>query len=601
MNRSVKQLSCRRASSDDRGDSAVAAEIFDSPRRHRRQSSSKRLILRLARALQWYCDMTRRHLVLLLALSGCATTSRFSDRPVLWRDPDNLPIKRPHAPEPAGIQWTGFRDAVVFPADRALSLDYGEEAANVNALDEVPDSSWFVDVRRAGLQDEARVRPRSLSAEEITRGPFGDDPGPIAPYTIVKGKTTGSTPGLVIVDARGARYMFKLDPPGWLGLNTSTEVVATRLAWASGWIVPAETIVDARAEDFVLAADARTKNQWGQELPLTASMLADLLRRTPREADGTIRVCAGRWLDGRSLGPWAYTGRRGDDPNDRIEHQNRRDVRGFGVFAAWVNDIDTMENNTMDAYVGSDGKGHVVHYQQDVGGAFGQFAAVPAEVWMGLETFFMPDRILVSLLSFGAMQRTFDDDARHQRRRRLLEKYPELGYFDDADFDPKSWHPVLDNPAFVRMTARDRYWGAKRVIAFSQEEVRAAIALGHYAPATAERLFEVLWHRREKIARAFFADTAPLDYFRFDQDHLCFDDLWLAAGLGDQERTRYVAIVDGERREAGAGRCVATSASPGYHVAELGAIRDRAGRRLPTVKVHYVAEQNRARVVGIER
>jgi hypothetical protein len=44
-----------------------------------------------------------------------------------------------------------------------------------------------------------------------------------------------------------------------------------------------------------------------------------------------------------------------------------------------------------------------------------------------------------------------------------------------------------------------------------------------------------------------------------------------------------------------------TSASPGYHVAELGAIRDRAGGRLPTVKVHYVAEQNRARVVGIER
>jgi hypothetical protein len=53
-----------------------------------------------------------------MLLAGCATTARFADRPVLWRDPDDLPIARPRAPLPAGIQWTGFRDAVVFPADR---------------------------------------------------------------------------------------------------------------------------------------------------------------------------------------------------------------------------------------------------------------------------------------------------------------------------------------------------------------------------------------------------------------------------------------------------------------------------------------------------
>jgi hypothetical protein len=57
-------------------------------------------------------------LALLMLLAGCATTARFADRPVLWRDPDDLPIARPRAPLPAGIQWTGFRDAVVFPADR---------------------------------------------------------------------------------------------------------------------------------------------------------------------------------------------------------------------------------------------------------------------------------------------------------------------------------------------------------------------------------------------------------------------------------------------------------------------------------------------------
>ncbi|MDB4969691.1 MAG: hypothetical protein JWN44_5380 [Myxococcales bacterium] len=545
--------------------------------------------------------MRCNHLALLALLAGCAATARFPNRAVLWRDPDTLPIARPRAPAPAAVQWAGFRDALLFPADRALSLDYGEESTNVNALDEVPDSSWYFDVRRAGLSDEERARPRALGADGIARGAFGDDPGPVPPFTIIKAKTIGSTPGLVVRDARSKLFMFKLDPPGWLGMNTSTEVVAARLAWASGWIVPAEMIVDVRADELLLSPFARAKDARDEEVPLTAEMLADLVRRTPREADGTIRVCAGRWLDGRSLGPWAYTGRRADDPNDHIEHQNRRDVRAFGVFAAWVNDIDTMENNTMDAYVGSDGSGYVVHYQQDVGGSFGQFAAVPAEVWMGQETFFMPDRIVASLFTFGALARTFDDDARHDRRRRLLEKYPQLGYFDDDGFDPRRWHPVLDNPAFVRMTRRDRYWGAKRVIAFSEAEVRAAIALGHYPPATANRLFEVLWRRREKIARAFLAETAPLDYFRFDDQRLCFDDLWVESGLAGPDAARYFTIVDGARQDGGTTTCVAADASPGYHVLELGVVRTAESRHFPTVRIHYVTDDRHARVVGIER
>jgi hypothetical protein len=529
-------------------------------------------------------------------VAGCATPGRFPDRPILWHDPDALPIARPPA-QSAGIQWTGFRDAVLFPADRALALDYGEESWNVNAVDEVPDSSWFVDLRRSV---DAHVHPRAFTPEEIARGAFGDDPGPVLPLTIIKGKAIGSTPGLVALDARGKRYLLKLDPPGWLGLNTSTEVVAARLAWASGWLVPAEKIIDLRPEDLILDTKARTKNPWDEEIPLTPSMLAELLRRTPRETDGTIRVCASRWLEGRSLGSWAYMGRRADDPNDRIDHQNRRDVRGFGVFAAWVNDIDTMENNTMDSFVGAEHGGHVIHYQQDVGGSFGQFAAVPAEVWMGEETFFMPGRIFSALFTFGALSRTWEGERREERRNELMHKYPELGYFDDAGFDPTNWHPVLDNPAFVRQTARDRYWGAKRVVAFSEAEVRAAVALGHYPPATAQRLFDILWHRRERIARAFFTEVDALDYFRFDEHRLCFDDLWVEAGLSGATSSPYAAVLDGRQPLTPAGRCLETGATSGYHVVTLSVARDGLARRR-TVKVHFVADVRNAHVVGIER
>jgi hypothetical protein len=518
--------------------------------------------------------MTGKHTVLVALLAGCAAPTRFVDRSILWRDPDDAPIRQPKT-RGEGIKWTGFRDAIVFPADRALSLDYGDESWNVNALDEVPDSSWYVDLRRTS---DAHLPPRAFTAEEMARGLFGDDPGPIAPFRVVKGKTIGSTPGLVVVDARGRKYMFKLDPPGWIGLNTSTEAVATRLAWAAGWLVPSEKIIDVRPEDLILDPKARTKNANDEDIPLTTAMLADLLRRTPREADGTVRACASVWLTGRNIGPWAYMGRRDDDANDRIDHQNRRDVRAFGVFAAWVNDIDTMENNTMDAYVGEDGHGNVVHYQQDVGGSFGQFAAVPAEVWMGDETFFQPGRILGSLFTFGAPIRDWEKKG-DQRRDQMLRRYPELGYFDDQGFDPKEWHPVLDNPAFVRMTARDRYWGAKRVVAFSETEIRAAAALGHYAPATEQRLVEILLHRRERIARAFLAEVASLDYFRFEGQRLCYDDLWIRSGLEAGNSTR----------------CTDVPHTNGYHVAQL------SSRHQRTVAIHFVVARGAARVVGVER
>jgi hypothetical protein len=532
---------------------------------------------------------------LLLFLAGCATTSQhFSDRAVLWRDPDARAVAQ-SAPQSAGIQWTGLRDAVLFPADRVLSLDYGEESWNVNALDEVPDSSWWVDIRRS---DDTHGKPRVLGAEAMTRGLFGKDLGPVLPLTIVKGKAIGSTPGLVVIDARGTKYLLKLDPPGWLGLNTSTEVVATRLAWAAGWLVPAEKIVDVDPTFLVLDPKAKTKNADGDDVPLTAKMVVDLLKRTPREQDGTLRVCASVWIEGKNLGSWAYTGRRRDDPNDRVPHQNRRDVRAFGVFASWVNDIDTMENNTMDAYVGKPGQGHILHYQQDVGGSFGQFAAVPAEVWMGEETFFMPRRILVSTLTFGFTSRTWEGELKEHHREQLMHEYPQLGYFADKGFNPRAWHPVLDNPAFVRQTLRDRYWGAKRLAAFTADEVRAAVELGHYPKATEDHLFQILWGRREAILRAFFSDVAALDYFQIDAGRLCFDDLWMDAGLG--ETPDYMANLDGKHELAVSDRCVELRTNSGYHVVAF-SVGGSASRQRHTVQVHVVADARGARVVGVRR
>jgi len=46
------------------------------------------------------------------------------------------------------------------------------------------------------------------------------------------------------------------------------------------------------------------------------------------------------------VGPFSYRETRSDDPNDTIPHQDRRVLRGLGVFAAWLNHHDTRSINT---------------------------------------------------------------------------------------------------------------------------------------------------------------------------------------------------------------------------------------------------------------
>src|SRR5436853_3414289 len=94
----------------------------------------------------------RAVVVVVFALSAAAAES-----PVVWRDDDAKAIPEP-AEDPEGdfIWWDGANNMTFYQAGKVLDLGrslhtVGEwvglagprEAANVNALDEVPDSTWF--------------------------------------------------------------------------------------------------------------------------------------------------------------------------------------------------------------------------------------------------------------------------------------------------------------------------------------------------------------------------------------------------------------------------------------------------------------------------
>jgi hypothetical protein len=531
--------------------------------------------------------MARCGCIAILLLSACTPAQRFADRAVLWKDVDDRPIPAPAEFDP-GYHWMAMRDALVQPLDRVLALDYGREAVNVNAVDEVPDSTWWRDRRRR----PGEAVPRHFSDEEMARGELGTRPWPQAPFSVVKSKDSGGSLGFVVEDALGRRFAVKVDPPGLVGLGTSTEVVVSRLAWAAGWNVPAESLRDVRPEELLLspkatmtAADGKTK------LPLDRARWETLLARAPRNHDGSIRVLMSLWIEGKVIGPSSYWGRRADDPNDRIPHQDRRDLRGWGVFCAWVNNIDSTDINTMDSWVGRDGLGHVVHWQQDVGGSFGARPTGTVEYWMGRDTYVPWSRILLSFVTLGMWPRPWEGDDLRQRRAKSVATHPAIGFFDGIGFDPQRWHPIFDNPAFVRATARDRYWAAKQIVAIDARELRAAIAQGRYRADTAERLFQVLWQRRDAIARTYLSKVAALDHLRIAGGRLCWDDLWIAAGLDGEGSAKYRA--DGREQ---AERCVSVDGK-GYRIVTLAAKRQGESRFGPELRVHLVDR----RIVGVER
>jgi hypothetical protein len=532
-----------------------------------------------------------RTLCLLTVLVGGCGTLRFVDRDVVWREHDDRPIKKPRERETL-VNWASARNMVFMPIDRGLALDYGHEADDVNAFDEVPESSWYSDPRRDPAHPYAR--PRTLGPERMTWGPASAEDIPVPPLVLTKPKAIGASPGFVVEDSRKVRYLIKLDPEGHSNFATSTELVVSRLAWASGWRVPKEVMFSFYPNEISIGPKAATKDIFNDKHRFGDPQLAKLMAKVARQPDGSILALASRWLPGEPIGCFTFDGLRKDDPNDRIPHQNRRSLRGFGTFGAWVNNIDALENNNLDMW-----NGYVIHYQQDVGGSFGVWAAQPAAYWMGHESYFSFGSLLASLFSFGIYTPEWYDERYRKLYEERVREWPELGGFSADHFNPRTWKPTVAHPGFVRQTERDRYWAAKRLAAFTEEEVRAAVAAGQYRRAAAERLFEILWKRRERILREYLKVSSALDYFRFEDERLCFDDVWLTAGLGGvprysaREARASLTVVRGADGTA----CVSPGAGRGYRVVTLDVAREGDKHPAPPVKVHFTA----GRILGIER
>lgn len=483
---------------------------------------------------------------------SAAARPPLSHAPVVWYADDAQPIPLPTERDP-NLLWDYFDDGLLLPLRRHsqpvhllrwLGRPFGAQpapvAAGLNSLDEVPNSSWFT--HRIGLF--------AMDPASAARGPgAGTGPSREGPWTVVSAKSEGVTPGFVIRDAAGERFLVKFDPPGHLGMTTGAGVIASRILHAAGYNVPDDAAVRFRREDLVLDAGGTLRTADGEKRALTAADLEAILAAVEALPDGSYLAIASRFLAGRPLGPFDYFGRRKDDPNDLIPHEQRRELRGLRLFAAWLNHYDTKQHNSLDVYRGEPGAGHVAHYLIDFASTLGAGASGPSPRYGREYTLDLP-----AVLGRGLALGLYESPWYRSRRPAGL---PELGYLASEEFDPFAFAPLQPNSAFAECTDRDAYWAAKIISAFTDAQLAAICAeAGYRDPAAGATVARILGERRDTIARRCFARVPPLDFFRVVDGELRGRDLGVERGVWPAAVTRYrvrLDLVDAEREPLDAG------------------------------------------------
>jgi hypothetical protein len=86
-----------------------------------------------------------------------------------------------------------------------------------------------------------------------------------------------------------------------------------------------------------------------------------------------------------------------------------------------------------------------------------------------------------------------------------------VGRFEGDRFDPETWKPRVPTAAYLEMRDDDAFWAALRVMAFSDDMLRAIVKTGQFSDPRAEQLLaEVLIKRRDKIGRAYLTKINPV-------------------------------------------------------------------------------------------
>ena len=426
-------------------------------------------------------------------------------------------------------------------------LDAGDRAdrraMNVNTVDHVPNSSWYT--QRLGTAEV-------LSVQDVIRGPYHGQPPQPGPWTIVGAKSEGISPGMTVRDSTGTLYFVKFDPPSNPEMASGAEVISTRLFWALGYNVPENYLVSFRPEDLTIAPDTQLTDDFGRRRDMNEDDVAALLTKAARHPDGRYRVVASKGIAGVPVGPFRYYGTRPDDPNDIHPHEHRRELRAMRVFGAWLNHDDSRAINTADFLQEAGGGRKIVrHYLIDFGSTLGSGSTRAQGTRAGNEYIWEARPTLVSMLTLGFYVRPW-----------LKVRYPDLpavGRFEASYFQPDRWKPEYPNPAFDNARPDDLFWGARGVLAFSDEAILEVVRTAEFTnPEATSYMAQTLITRRDKIGQLWLNAVLPIDGFDLTADgvlsfaNIAEDTRTAVAGTGYTVQWAHFDNATGEAAPVGA-------------------------------------------------
>jgi hypothetical protein len=446
-------------------------------------------------------------------------------QPIAWAD--TLPIAEPEARDVNEVRRlveVSLTDEVANVLGPRALFGGHHEALNVDRMDDVVNSAWYVSRNRAG----------SLPAAAVKRGPSSTGGPADGPLTIVAAKVQGISPGFTVRDVRGDRYVLKFDPKGFLYLSSSAGVISNRLLYAAGYHVPEDYLVHFRLDRLRVEPGATYTDAKFVEQPLTLDVAREALTRTDTLPDGRYVAVASKFVPGTPKGPFLFAGVREDDPNDYYPHEHRRELRGLKVVSAWINHVDMRFMNTLDAYVAP---GYLRHYLIDFAATLGSGTIRPHEPREGLEYNFDLWATLGRMFTLGFYQKGWEGTD-------WAPIHPSIGWMRGEAFEPERWKPNWPNEAFHHMTVRDAYWGAKLVGGFTDEQIRAAVEAGRLPDRwAADTLSAILETRRDATVRAWYAKVSPVENplagERDGVPFVRFDDAGLRDGPWTRAGTRY--------------------------------------------------------------
>jgi hypothetical protein len=492
---------------------------------------------------------------------------------VLWLDFDMKNIPEPKERD-SGYYDYFFKGQLIEETKKDLDIPrwvrratgHPRQSSNVNALDEVPDSSWYTN----------RHHLHPMTIDELVRGPNRGAGPDFSKATITKIKTSGASPGLWLKDATGQAYIVKFDLTTYPGLQSGAEVVSTKILYAAGYFVPENYVGYLDPDALTIDEKAEiTDPKTGKKRALSRDDIDEMFKRVAKMPDGRYRGMASKILAGKPKGPFSQIGFRRDDPNDLIPHEDRRELRGLRVIASWINDWDLKEPQSLDMYVEEGGRKFLRHYLLDFGSSLGA-DTTPTEYYHGREYGLDSKSITKEVLTLGKYQ------AADEKHGVMIS--PEVGMFTAKDFDPEHWKQTYPAIMFDNMTDQDAFWATRIILSFTEPELRSIVQTGEYTdPRDAEYIVQTLLERRRMVARSWLSKVDALANFAVrpvtEGMALTFRDLMIDNDLAQPATTSYTFQIKGRHYKSE--KRVVQRQEILLDRAALGAARERDGGGAP--------------------